>query len=61
MQNLLIRSENLADHAAISQVIEQAFKDQQYSSHTEHCIVNALQCKKQLSIALFTVLNQKIV
>lgn len=61
MQNLLSRSENLADHAAISHVIEQAFKDQQYSSHTEQFIVNALRQEKQSSIALVAVLNHKIV
>lgn len=61
MQNLIIRNESLADHAAISHVIEQAFKDQQYSSHTEQFIVNALRDAQQLTISLVAVLNQEIV
>ena len=61
MQNLIIRNENLADHAVISDVIEQAFNDQQYSSHTEQFIVNALRDAQQLTISLVAVLNQEIV
>ncbi len=61
MQNLIIRNESLADHAAISHIIEQAFKDQQYSSHTEQFIVNALRDAQQLTISLVAVLNQQIV
>ena len=61
MHNLIIRSENIADHAAISDVIEQAFKNQQYSSHTEHFIVAALREADALSISLVAVLNQHIV
>ncbi|WP_092687145.1 GNAT family N-acetyltransferase [Acinetobacter kyonggiensis] len=61
MQNLIIRNESLADHAAISHVIEQAFNDQQYSSHTEQFIVHALRDAQQLTIVLVAVLNQEIV
>ena len=61
LQNLIIRNESRADHAAISQVIEQAFNDQQYSSHTEQFIVHALRDAQQLTIALMAVLNQEIV
>ena len=61
MQNLIIRNESRADHAAISHVIEQAFKDQQYSSHTEQFIVHALRDAQQLTISLVAVLNQDIV
>lgn len=61
MQNLIIRDESRADHAAISHVIEQAFKDQQYSSHTEQFIVHALRDEQQLTISLVAVLNQDIV
>ena len=61
MQNLIISDENRADHAAISHVIEQAFKDQQYSSHTEQFIVHALRDAQQLTISLVAVLNQDIV
>lgn len=61
MHNLLIRSENPADHGAISQVIEQAFKNQQYSSHTEHFIVDALRRADALTLSLVAVLNQHIV
>ena len=61
MQNLIIRDESRADHAAISHVIEQAFKDQQYSSHTEQFIVHALRDAQQLTISLVAVLNQDIV
>ena len=51
MHNLLIRSENLADHGTISHVIEQAFKNQQYSSHTEHFIVDALRRADALTLS----------
>lgn len=61
MQNLIISDESRADHAAISHVIEQAFKDQQYSSHTEQFIVHALRDAQQLTISLVAVLNQDIV
>ena len=61
MHNLLIRSENRTDHAVISHVIAQAFKDQQYSSHTEHFIVDALRRADALTLSLVAVLNQHIV
>ena len=61
MHNLVIRSDNLADHAAISDVIEQAFKNQQYSSHTEQYIVAALREADALTLSLVAVLNQHIV
>ena len=61
MHNLVIRSDNLADHAAISDVIEQAFKNQQYSSHTEHFIVASLREADALTVSLVAVLNQHIV
>lgn len=61
MQNLIIRDESRADHATISHVIEQAFKDQQYSSHTEQFIVHALRDEQQLTISLVAVLNQDVV
>jgi putative acetyltransferase len=61
MHNLLIRSENPADDAAISHVIEQAFQKQQYSSHNEQFIVTALRKANALSISLVAILNQHIV
>ncbi|NNH25593.1 GNAT family N-acetyltransferase [Acinetobacter terrestris] len=61
MHNLVIRSENRSDHAAISHVIEQTFKDQQYSSHTEQYIVAALREADALTLSLVAVLNQHIV
>ncbi|TCB55531.1 GNAT family N-acetyltransferase [Acinetobacter terrestris] len=61
MYKLVIRSENFADHAAISDVIEQAFKNQQYSSHTEQYIVAALRKADALTVSLVAVLNQHIV
>ncbi|CAB1219510.1 GNAT family N-acetyltransferase [Acinetobacter bouvetii] len=61
MQNLLIRNETPADHAAIAEVIEQAFKTQPYSSHTEQLIVAALRQENALTISLVAVLNQHIV
>ena len=60
MHNLVIRSENRSDHAAISHVIEQAFKNQQYSSHTEQYIVAALREADVLTLSLVAVLNQHI-
>ena len=61
MYNLLIRRENRTDHGAISHVIEQAFKNQQYSSHTEQYIVDALRKAEVLTLSLVAVLNQHIV
>ncbi|WP_425918475.1 GNAT family N-acetyltransferase [Acinetobacter sp. TSRC1-2] len=61
MHNLLIRSENPADHAVISQVIEQAFQKQPYSSHNEQFMVTALRKANALTISLVAVLNQHIV
>mgnify|MGYP000941345640 CR=1 FL=1 len=62
MHNLLIRNENPADHVAISQVmIEQAFKNQQYSNHTEQYIVDSLRNADALTLSLVAVLNQQIV
>lgn len=61
MHNLVIRSENIADHKAISHVIEQAFKNQQYSSHTEQYIVATLREANALTLSLVAILNQHIV
>jgi putative acetyltransferase len=61
MHNLLIRNENPADDAAISHVLEQAFKNQQYSSHNEQYIVDALRKAHVLTFSLVAILNEKIV
>ena len=61
MHNLMIRNENPDDHVTISQVIEQAFEKQPYSSHTEQFIVAALRKANALTISLVAVLNQHIV
>jgi len=61
MHNLLIRSENPADHASIRHVIEQAFQKQPYSSHNEQDIVDVLRKAHALTFSLVAILNEKIV
>lgn len=49
---IYIRQETPADFAAIETVIRAAFKNAEYSNHTEQFIVKALRQAGQLSVAL---------
>ncbi|WP_150628266.1 GNAT family N-acetyltransferase [Pseudomonas fluorescens] len=50
--HMTIRNEQPQDIEAISRLTEAAFRNEEYSSHTEHFIVNALRRTGQLSISL---------
>ena len=49
--HMTIRNEQPQDIEAISRLTEAAFRNEEYSSHTEHFIVNALRRTGQLSIS----------
>lgn len=50
--HMTISKERPQDIEAISRLTEAAFRNEEYSSHTEHFIVNALRRTGQLSISL---------
>ena len=56
--NIIIRFEKIDDLLSISALTKKAFKDIEYSSHTEHLIVDALRQKEKLIISL-VALNEK--
>ncbi|MBD7959291.1 GNAT family N-acetyltransferase [Comamonas avium] len=59
--HLHIRNEQPQDIATITALTVAAFASAAHSSHTEHCIVNALRRSQQLSVSLVAVLNEDIV
>jgi predicted N-acetyltransferase YhbS len=59
--NIKIRNEKIEDIAAIAQLTEAAFENEEHSSHTEQFIVNALRRAGQLSVSLVGVENDAIV
>jgi putative acetyltransferase len=58
---ILIRNEIPNDIAAISTLIEAAFKNAPHSSHTEHFIVDALRAAKALTISLVAETDNSII
>ncbi|PAA12402.1 GNAT family N-acetyltransferase [Pseudomonas fragi] len=58
--HMTIRNEQPQDIEAISRLTEAAFRNEEYSSHTEHFIVNALRRTGQLSISLVAAENDEI-
>ena len=56
--NFHIRNEQPSETSAIFNLTEIAFKDQQYSSHTEQFIVNALRNSGQLTLSLVAEYNK---
>ncbi|ESK54348.1 GNAT family N-acetyltransferase [Acinetobacter tjernbergiae] len=59
--NIHIRNEQMADIQAIFDLTEVAFREQEYSSHTEQFIVNALRDSNQLTVSLVAENDQNIV
>ncbi|MFC3814685.1 GNAT family N-acetyltransferase [Lysobacter sp. GCM10012299] len=55
-----IRTETLADHAAIGQVIAAAFADQPGSGRTEQRIVDALRADGALSLSLVADIDGRV-
>ena len=58
--HMTIRNEQSQDIEAISRLTEAAFRNEEYSSHTEHFIVNALRRTGQLSISLMAAEHDEI-
>ena len=58
--HMTIRNEQSQDIEAISRLTEAAFRNEEYSSHTEHFIVNALRRTGQLSISLVAAEHDQI-
>lgn len=52
---ITIREERAEDRDAIARLIEEAFRDRAYSSHTEQFIVAALRRSGQLAVSLVAV------
>ncbi|MFD2166066.1 GNAT family N-acetyltransferase [Thalassotalea euphylliae] len=61
MSNLIVRAESKRDVDAISALITQAFKDDQYSQGTEAAIVNELRDDGDLIISLVAELDGVVV
>lgn len=61
IMNIMIRDEQIDDIQAIEELTKDAFKDIEYSSHTEHFIINALRKKYQLTLSLVALENNTIV
>ncbi len=59
--NFHIRNEQTSDIQAIFNLTEIAFKDQQYSSHAEQFIVNALRNSGQLTLSLVAEYNHEVI
>ena len=58
--HMTIRNEQPQDIEAINRLTEAAFRNEEYSSHTEHFIVNALRRTGQLSISLVAAEHDQI-
>ncbi|MGV0885461.1 N-acetyltransferase [Acinetobacter venetianus] len=59
--NIQILDEQNTDIQAIFDLTKAAFNDEEYSSHTEQFIVNALRAAKQLTVSLVAETHGKIV
>ena len=58
--HMTISKERPQDIEAINRLTEAAFRNEEYSSHTEHFIVNALRRTGQLSISLVAAEHDEI-
>lgn len=58
--NIEIRREMIGDENAICDVIEDAFKDIEYSGHNEHIIVNELRKAQALTLSLVAIKDQEL-
>nr|WP_174506463.1 N-acetyltransferase [Acinetobacter sp. Marseille-Q1620] len=59
--NVLIRKEKAEDIDDIFKLIETAFQNQPYATHTEQFIVNALRASSELTLSLVATEQQKII
>ncbi len=59
--DVLIRSENSADVAAIEQVTIAAFKGRWYSDQTEHMVIDRLREAEAMSVSLVAEVDEKVV
>ncbi len=59
--DVLIRSENSADVAAIEQVTIAAFKGRWYSDQTEHMVIDRLREAEVMSVSLVAEVDEKVV
>ena len=57
----MIRDEQIEDIQAIEELTTAAFKNIEYSSHTEHFIINALRENHQLTLSLVALKNNIVV
>ncbi|ANF81098.1 GCN5 family acetyltransferase [Acinetobacter sp. NCu2D-2] len=56
-----IRAEQVTDIEPITDLTQAAFADVEYSSHTEHLIVNALRVREKLTLSLVAVIDDQLV
>lgn len=56
-----IRSERRGDEAVIAEITREAFQDRDYSSGTEHFIIDALRRKGALTISLVAELDGAVI
>lgn len=59
--NLIIRDENPTDINAIFDLTRLAFEREEYSSHTEQFIVNALRDSNQLTLSLVAESDHQVI
>ena len=59
--NIMIRDEQINDIQAIEELTKAAFKNIEYSSHTEHFIINVLRENHQLTLSLVALENNIVV
>ena len=59
--HIQIRNEQPQDSADISILIKSAFQNIDYSSHTEHLIVDVLRAKGELTISLVAMIDNTLV
>jgi putative acetyltransferase len=59
--DVLIRSENSADVAAIERVTIAAFKGRWYSDQTEHMVIDRLREAEAMSVSLVAEVDEKVV
>ena len=62
-ENLIIRKENAADHAAVEHLVEVAFKTMPFSDHSEHKLVARLRHSEAFipELSLVATLNGELV
>lgn len=59
--HIQIRAEQATDIEAITALTQTAFANVEYSSYTEHLIINALRVREKLTLSLVAVVDDQIV